>query len=415
MFDFCKFSGQLKIAAFLIIFLIFSCEKQGDVATGDILVSHEIEHYYSEDQINTKLLLASILYPDLDSIRNTTRYGVNVYKVVYRSEFMGKEQLASGLICVPDSAGSFPVLSFQNGTNTCYENTPSENSGNQLYSILAFAASSGYIVTIPDYFGFGASNEILHPYLHKKSTVRVIRDIIESAIELVESGKVKAKINGDLYLMGYSQGGWSTINALKDIEERPISSLLPIAADCGAGAYRLGRLSDEIFSLNEYQTPFYMPYFIYSRMTNNIISGSLTDYFLEPYASKIPTLFDGSYCNNDINKEFPSEVDKLIQPDFLENFETSAKFYQMRNELDSNSARVWPLNSQLRFYHSMGDKSVFPDQSIDLYNDFLLNGADARMIDLVLNPDTTLNHNDVIIPWGVDAISWINRIKKNRH
>ena len=57
------------------------------------------------------------------------KYGVWVYKVSYKTKFKNKDVVASGVVCVPmtDSADPFPLLSFQNGTNTLHSKAPSLN------------------------------------------------------------------------------------------------------------------------------------------------------------------------------------------------------------------------------------------------------------------------------------------------
>jgi len=85
---------------------------------------------------------------------------------------------ASGLICVPVTPGDYPVLSFQNGTNTVNADAPSEFPADYNYQLVEIIASLGYIVVIADYPGFGESAQIPHPYLVAEPTVRSLVDML---------------------------------------------------------------------------------------------------------------------------------------------------------------------------------------------------------------------------------------------
>ena len=99
------------------------------------------------------------IFPHLSRpLMSKIEYTVQVYKIEYSTKFQGDDVVASGLVCVPQGDGEeeFPVMTYHNGTNTEHSNAPSENPGNILYKSLQFMASTGFIVAIPDYLGFGS-------------------------------------------------------------------------------------------------------------------------------------------------------------------------------------------------------------------------------------------------------------------
>ncbi|HCC70870.1 MAG TPA: hypothetical protein DEQ09_06945, partial [Bacteroidales bacterium] len=313
------------------------------------------------------------------------------------------EIIASGLVSIPDTRGSFPIISFQNGTNTCHSNAPSVNPNNSLYSLLNVNAGLGYIIIMPDYIGFGESEDFLHLYYHKESSNRIIRDMI-SAVEEFTDYIEGLSINNEIYLMGYSQGGWATLALVKDIEQYPLDHLNLIAASCGAGAYDLIDFTQYLFSQQTFSNPFYFPYYIESRRQNGIINDPLSLFFKEPYASMIPGLFDGSLCNAEINSNLPNTLDELFTDNILTGFDTNACFLPIKNELIASNITPWKSITPLLFTHSNGDQSVPFQQSLNMYNNLISAGTAQNNLTFVEIDD--IDHNDAIIPWGINTFSW---------
>ncbi|HDJ34282.1 MAG TPA: phospholipase, partial [Bacteroidetes bacterium] len=106
----------------------------------------------------------------------------------------------------------------QNGTNTLLDNAPSTNPNYELYQLLQSVASMGYVVVIADYIGFGASEQIFHPYLHRESTVQCLVDMLRAVDEFWEDVSTEITPLNSYYLIGYSQGGWSTLALLSALE-----------------------------------------------------------------------------------------------------------------------------------------------------------------------------------------------------
>lgn len=390
--------------------VLLSCEKK----TEPVIYNHEYLHEYSlvsstgMAEAKQKLLLASFLYPELASVAAEVSSGVEVYKVVYNTYFQTELVRASGLVCIPKEKATYPLMSFQNGTNTCHEKAPSENNSDTLFTLLSTMSATGYIITIPDYIGFGESDGYLHPYHHKASSNSAVIDLLKASEELLEILDYGVDASQDIYLLGYSQGGWATMAVLDELENGDYTYNV-IAAACGAGAYNLTAMSEYVLGLEEYGNPFYLPYFIESRRQNGILSNALSDFFNEPYITAIPAWFDGSVCNSAMNDQFSQKLSDLVNANMLNNFSSNDMFAQLRSELSNNSVDGWNLSAKLRIYHSSGDKSVPAFLSEDIYNDFLAKGTAEVNIEFI--EADILDHNQAVLPWGIDAISWINGLK----
>lgn len=410
-----KIVSQLSIfniASLILIFLaIAGCKKDNNDQPGNniYLQSSEKVDSYSTGFVKAILGTQSTDYPEINPIIASTLYNIDIYKITYKTTFKGSEIIASGLVCVPASDGTFPVLSFQNGTNTFHYNAPSVNPNELMYSLMEAMAGNGFIVVIADYLGFGASQDMIHPYYDKESTSQTVADMILAAHELLQNKQVKAKSSGKHFLMGYSQGGWATLATLRKCEQSYPSDISVAAASCGAGAYDLMAMSDYVLAQQVFPGPLYLPYFIYSKIIAGDMTGPLTKYFREPYADRIPGLFDGSHTNDEVNAQLNDTIAKLVTDELRTDFSTGSDFASLRSMLETNSTTAWNCNAVIRFYHGTADLNVPPEQSDIIFNRFINLGVSSEKVSLT--PLNGFTHATGLIPWGIKTINWFNEIK----
>ncbi|MBC8180669.1 hypothetical protein H8E88_06040 [candidate division KSB1 bacterium] len=144
-----------------------------------------------------------ILYPNFQ-----LKYNVEALRIVYQTiDARGEVVQASGALMVPIGADSLPMMSVQHGTETFRESVASVNPTNMAEGYLGLvAASMGYLITLPDYLGFGVS-EVLHPYVHAKTNAITVIDLLRAVKSY--SNEKSIITNGQLFLAGYSEGGYS--------------------------------------------------------------------------------------------------------------------------------------------------------------------------------------------------------------
>ena len=175
----------------------------------------------------------------------TPRYAVRSHRVTYvSSDKHGQPVTASGLISVPlkPPGARSPVLSYQHATTFHDDQAPS----NKVEAVEPpiVLASLGYIVVSPDYVGFGASKGVQHPYLIAAPTARVVIDMLNAAQTWRWQNRVAD--NGQLFLAGYSEGGYATMAAHRAIElENGALKTRLQAAVPGAGPYDVLETLDE--------------------------------------------------------------------------------------------------------------------------------------------------------------------------
>jgi len=401
------FAGMLLLALF---FFINGCNKETtNPASNEYLVDFNEENLFLLQAIEAMLAPLEPLYPQAAGIKENADYSVQVFSMDYKTHYKGEEIIASGLVCLPLAAEEFPLISFQNGTNTLHDNAPTANPLNYNYLILEAMASNGYIILIPDYLGFGASEDLVHPYYQKESTNSTVIDMMYACKELVQDKKILAKTADRNYLMGYSQGGWATLSVLEELEQGSDPDFPISAASCGAGAYDLMGMSQYVLSLDTFPGPVYLPYFVYSQQVYGALTDQLDKYFNEPYAGRIPGLFDGTHTNGEVNEGLNDTISRLLTPGLIQNFTSGTEFTDLRNVLAENSVGAWPVEARVRFYHGTEDVNVPPAQSQLIYDSFISSGADAARVSLL--PLEGMNHGTGVIPWGISTINWFNELE----
>jgi len=183
------------------------------------------------------------------------RYSVTSYRLEYlTTDADGKEVRASGMVSVPQKpAGSkSPVLSYQHGTIFRDAEAPSNNA--VASEVAVVLASLGYIVLAPDYVGFGASNKTPHPYLLSGPSAAATVDFLTAARTWRSQANVAD--NGQLFLTGYSEGGYVTMAAHRAMQAGGSSHLQNLRMVVpGAGPYNVQTTMDGLVDLVRDEQP----------------------------------------------------------------------------------------------------------------------------------------------------------------
>lgn len=409
-----NFSRLLILIVLASFFIFQACKKDSENPETFYRYLNSFEKVSSLSQtfITTIYRFQSVQYPEISELMENTDYNVDVYRITYKTTYRDSDIIASGIVCIPDAPEAFPIISFQNGTNSAHENAPSVAVSNSYFTLLQSLSGNGYIVLIPDYIGFGSSEEIVHPYYHTETNNKAVVDMMYATKELFEYYEGSAIYNETCFLMGYSQGGWATLSLLKEIESNPNIDFSVMATSCGAGAYDLIQIADEILQKDTFSGPIYLPYYIYSHQQYGSIHDPLQKFFQEPYSSDIPTLFNGEYTNSEVNEMLTPVIADLMTSELVNNYLLLESYHELRIDLTLNSVEAWNVHSLLHFYHGNADNTIPYNQSQTIYNDFLSLGIDAERIRLIEMDG--MDHNEGILPWGISSIIWFNQLKSEQ-
>lgn len=176
-------------------------------------------------------------------------YAVTSYRLEYHTiGAEGQIVRASGLVSVPVKAAGArsPVLSYQHGTIFRDAEAPSNNA--VASEVAVVMASLGYIVVAPDYVGYGSSKGTPHPYLLSAPTAASVVDLLTAA----KTWRTQQHVadNEQLFLTGYSEGGYATMAAHRALQaaNSPHLQQLRIVVP-GAGPYNVQETLDSLIRI----------------------------------------------------------------------------------------------------------------------------------------------------------------------
>ncbi len=265
-------------------------------ARGDLL------SFEYKDTRNSELIQQQLDDQFGPSLSPDAIYDAIMYSITYETiDQFGEVTIASGLISYPNDANAaFPVISFQHGTQIRRGSAPSMNGFNDL---VLWLTTAGYIFIEPDYLGLGVS-EMLHPYHLKDVTASSVIDMIRATEHFCDQLS-DIQYNDQLFLAGYSEGGYATMATVKEIEDNLSDEFDITVSFPMAGAYDLsGTMVDLMLSEEPYPDPFYLPFFVLSYIEMYSL-GAIEDLFLPEYASIFPDLFSGEYSGGYIDDFLP--------------------------------------------------------------------------------------------------------------
>jgi pimeloyl-ACP methyl ester carboxylesterase len=338
-------------------------------------------------------------FTSLDLPVESIQYNTEMYAIEYTTTYKGEEIVASGMVFLPVAAEDpvdFPLISFQHGTIASNSEAPSQLSiSNEQNILYAGMAGAGFVIVVPDYIGFGSSVHITHPYYVEEPTAQAIMDMIRAGGELaLENG---LSLSNHLYLAGYSQGGYATLAAHKQIEEEGVEWYQLQKSYPSSGGYDVVGMRDYFFSLDTYHQPFFLAYVAEAYRTYyDWDKEQLQDMFNEPYAGLIPTLFDGSFTGSQVNDQLNDTLSVLVRSDYLSNPEGS-QFDFIEDAFAANALLDWTPEITIEFFHGDADITVPYQNSVDSYDHFISTGSSPDVISLTTLPDAT--HGGGFIPY----------------
>ena len=301
----------------------------------------------------------------------SSEYGAIMYSIEYETvDSFGGSVIASGMLAFPATINkAYPLVSFQHGTQIRRASAPSMNGFNALARAMVTA---GYIYMEPDYLGLGVSN-MLHPYHLKDITASTVIDMLRAAKQFCDETQF-SQYNDQLFLAGYSEGGYATMAAVKEMEENLSDEFDITMSFPMAGAYDLSGVMVELMLSEEpYADPFYLPFFVLSYIDRYSL-GELDDFFLPEYANILPELFSGEHSGGYINSFLPDVPIHIMKPEVISEFSSNIN-YPFRLTLGLNDLYDWTPQNIMYLFHGVIDERVPYENSVVAYNKFLDNGA----------------------------------------
>lgn len=329
------------------------------------------------------------------------QYPIKVYRLTYRTRTPeGQETTASGAVLVPVASQALPVLSYQHGTlSPSSENqAPSYYApGSDVWSIVSILASTGYVVSAPDYLGYGTSKALPHPYEHAASLASASADMLRAAREFCKQQRIS--VNQKNFLLGYSEGGYATMALHKLLQEKYATDL-PVAASApGAGAYHKTAFARYI--LNATQPLNFLSTYVWVLRTYDrvyALNRPYSFYYQEPYATQLQANPFGAV---------PSQQSQLFATGFRQAVLNDSDA-ALTNSLADNDIYDWKPTAPLALFHGTADDYVPFFNSQDAYDAMQKRGATQ----VELHPIQGGNHFSSAAAYTLGAYGFISQYNK---
>lgn len=275
-------------------------------------------------------------------------YDVVAWRITYLTlDAEGREVAASGLMAVPvkPPAAPSPVLSYQHGTIFKDAEAPSNAARPEAPPILLAAA--GYLVVAADYVGYGVSQGTPHPYLLSAPGAAAVVDLLVAA----RNWRLRNGIagNGQLFLAGYSEGGYTTMAAHRALEAGNLAGNLAgndaalaglraelVSVVPGAGPYDLAATLDALLEQ--------------IRDDNPVLAALIDPGFLRHLGSGVRAEVRRAL----VRKLLPGDADVAFDTRFID-----AYLDDDRDKIERQSnVHDWRPTLPLRLFHGRDDRTV---------------------------------------------------------
>jgi pimeloyl-ACP methyl ester carboxylesterase len=393
---------RLKYLLLLVTSFLLGCGDEADstTRTDDNNYFVAVEETASVSAETLKALASGFGQKQIAAL---LKYGVKSYKLTYATTYQGSPIHASGLLMVPTGiTEAAPLISVQHGTTFVKDDAPSASSG---YSGMELFASAGYIALMPDFIGYGESSEVFHPYYDKEHSALAVIDMIKAAKQFLT--KEKVSLNEKLFLAGYSEGGYVTLAAAKEIETNPAHKLEVTAVAAGAGGYDLQQMLSGISTNSYYSYPSYLAFVLMSYNHTYNWNKPLNYFFADRYADTLQTYLNGEHEGWFINSRITTDLNKLFNPDFYSRLKEPSGEAELKRAIEKNSVGGWSTAIPMKLYHGTKDEIIPYSNSEATLKNF--QAAGSKNISLTAIPNGT--HGSSFVPMMQDFIPWFLTMK----
>ncbi|OGU34526.1 MAG: hypothetical protein A2068_04525 [Ignavibacteria bacterium GWB2_35_6b] len=399
-----KINGITRFGVLILLLFTFACSDSvtdspvEEIKSRGEIISSNFILGYNLDFINSYFNLLAA--ESGTQIEITPMYSIKVYKIVYQTvDAKGNPAKASGSVYVPQGINNLPMISAHHGTQT---NRSRVGSVSPLDAPEGFLAGTlGYYGVVPDYLGLGES-QILHPYVHAKSSATCVVDFLRAAKKFAAQNNIQ--LNGQLFLAGYSEGGYVTMAAHKEIESNYSNEFTVTASAPMAGPYDMNLTAHKIIGQEIYDEPSFLSFLM---VAYNDIYGwnRINSIFQNSYSNIVVNLFNGTKTTEEINGSLTNKVSELFKPEFISNY-LAGNDALMNAALNENSLLNWNPSAPIRLFHGSADEFVPHENATEAVQKLTLNGGSIELITIENG-----THATSVIPSLIGAVLWFEQIK----
>ena len=329
-------------------------EDPSQLAVWGMLPADTAQHVASEISPAQRASSISINYFAQQLLDVSKMYSAIELSGVYESiDLDGNPILLSGKVILPAKEPIKRYILVSHYTITSNVEAPSN-----IFSLEGLLVKLGYALIIPDYLGYGITADHIHPYLVMDITARNVLDMYDAVVPFMKAAGCVPE-HDDIYLMGYSQGGATTMAVQHAIEhhDKPIKIRRVFA---GGGPYDIKYTYDQFVETNWASYPCAVPIMMQGMVVGNKLDLDMSK-MMKPFiyenlddwvnsklytAGQINTLL-GSHVTSDLLTEIG--MDRTSQ-------EVSELYKAMVN--NSILTYSWTPKAPVFMFHSMDDDVV---------------------------------------------------------
>ena len=183
---------------------------------------------------------------------------------------------ASGRVFFPPSwrlkaSPRLPLVLYAHATMLEKAQAPSEFGGHEWILAAAAAAYYGFAVAMPDQPGMGGDSQAYHSFCHARSLGYSMVDALPALARLTAEDPYLSQRrygwDGQLFVLGYSEGGYTALATAKELETHPGPGAGPFTLSgsaCMAGPFDLSNTTrmEIIDPVRPFAHCFYLPFVI---------------------------------------------------------------------------------------------------------------------------------------------------------
>lgn len=295
--------------------------------------------------------VAGIMQELLDFSKSTEAIELSgLYKSI---DVDGQPTILSGKVILPAKGPIKRYILVSHYTIASNKEAPSN-----IFSLEGLLVKLGYALIIPDYIGYGITVDKVHPYLVMELTATNVLDMYYAVVPFLEKAGC-APEHDDIYLMGYSQGGATTMAVQHAIEhhDKPIKIRRVFA---GGGPYDIKYTYDQFVETNWASYPCAVPIMMQGMVVGNKLDLDMSK-MMQPFIYENLDAWVNSkrYTAGQINTFLGSHVTSdLLTERGMDR--TSKEVSELYKAMVTNSILTysWTPKAPVFMFHSMDDDVV---------------------------------------------------------
>ena len=225
--------------------------------------------------------------------------------------------------------------------------------------------SMGYAIICPDYIGYGVTVDMIHPYLVMELTAQNVLDMYLAVKKYFTLSGLKPK-HDDIYLMGYSQGGATTMAVeyvIEDIHNRYAFYEDPIKIRrvfAGGGPYDVKSTYDRFVQTDCADYPVAVPLVLQGMIDGNGLDLDIRTIMRQRMCDNMDAWVNSKrYTTAQVNALIGTKVTHEMLTDIGMNVQ-SKEVSELYKAMVANSiiSYAWIPQAPVYIMHSMDDETV---------------------------------------------------------